>query len=115
VQAAAAFNQPLLARVAQPGKRVAPDKGIIRPQLSGASTIQFSGFKRAHEGNGVVVRLYESGGRAGQATLSGLPEKARVWETNILEDPLKELDVRNGVVSLAFSPWHVKTLLIEST
>jgi alpha-mannosidase len=106
------FNQPLLAReVASSGSPVECHRELL-PQVSGASSVVIACLKTAHSGKGRVVRLYESAGRTAEARLHGFPIATRVWETNIVEDPLQELSVDDGSVALAFSPWQVRTILV---
>ena len=38
---------------------------------------------------------------------------ARVWQANLIEDHLSQLDIRDGVVRLVFHPWQVQTVLVE--
>jgi alpha-mannosidase len=114
VRYAAGFNQPLLARhvphdrppVEGPGRR-------WRPYLSHNSSVQLAGLKPAQDRSGWIVRLYESGGRTAEVELCGLPDGARVWHANLVEDRLSQLEARAGAVRLIFRPWQVRTILVE--
>jgi hypothetical protein len=57
--------------------------------------------------------LYESAGAEGTVIIGDLPDDAKVFDANILEQPHKELDVTDGKVQVFFTPWQVKTLLIQ--
>jgi alpha-mannosidase len=106
------FNQPLLTReVTSRGSSV--DQPEFLPQIKGASSVMIACLKTAHSGEGCIVRLYENAGRTVEAQLQGLPT-ARVWETNVVEDRVRELANRHGSVTLAFRPWQVRTLLVDS-
>ncbi|HZP80682.1 MAG TPA: glycoside hydrolase family 38 C-terminal domain-containing protein [Chthonomonadaceae bacterium] len=110
------FNQPLLAReVSSSAPTGSTSHRGFLPQVVGDSSVTIACLKMAYNGSGRVVRLYESAGRTVEARLEGLPDEARVWETNIVEDNLRELPVHNGGVTLAFRPWQVRTLLVESS
>ncbi|CCW36253.1 alpha-mannosidase [Chthonomonas calidirosea] len=107
IEAAAGFNQPLIARKAN-GKNARC--AICRPHLAPGTTVKIGCLKTAHDGNGIIVRLYESAGRSGIALLKGLPEGTQVWETTLLETEGRPCNVTQGALSLSFLPWQVKTL-----
>ena len=101
------FNQPL---IVSPGRPV--ETSGFRPIVEGLSTVLVAVLKPAADGDGVVVRLYESGGLAGNVVLNGLGATARVWEANVLEDRGRPLPVNDGSLTLPFTPWQVRTLLV---
>lgn len=111
-RAAAGFNQPLVARVVGAGRAPVGDAPVWRPRLSGDASVVLAGLKRAHAGGGTVLRLYESAGRTGDATLEGLPVGARVLETSVVEDALGEVEVAGGRARLSFGPWQVRTFFV---
>jgi len=84
-----------------------------KPHISGNASIVPACLKLSYSGSGKVLRLYESAGLAGEIEVGNLPAGCRVWETSLVEDKLSKCEVENGRVRLAFSPWQVKTLLIE--
>jgi alpha-mannosidase len=112
---AASFNQPLLARhVPHARPPVGRSGHQWGPYLSQNSTVQIAGLKPAHDDRGGwIVRLYESGGRTVEVELCGLPDGARAWQANLIEDRLSQLDVRGGTVWLVFHPWQVRTIFVE--
>jgi alpha-mannosidase len=116
VQTAAGFNQPLLAREvnADLDSRAVLQPGWQLELVPATSSVLLSGLKVAHDRSGTIMRLYESAGQSAQITLHGLPERGRIWETTIVEDRLELLDQQDGVLSLAFQPWQVRTLLLEN-
>lgn len=105
------FNQPLLARVVEGNEQ--GQKTNWFPKLDGDAAVVPSIFKQAREGDGFILRLYESTGDSAVVTIQNLPEGVKVWRTNILEQPQEELEVEEGVVKLAFTPWQVQTLRFE--
>lgn len=66
--------------------------------------------------DGVVLRLYESKGCAGITTLT--LNKAlnirRAYGCNLLEEPEKELEIRDGRIRLDFRAFEIKTLLLQT-
>jgi len=105
VAQAARFNRPLLwskgapaAILEQPLAHAAPPEVVI-------DTI-----KPAEDGDGWVVRLYEScGGRAAARLTFGAPV-ARAWLSNTLEDKLAPLVVEKGACTLALRPFQFATI-----
>lgn len=62
--------------------------------------------------DGVVLRLYESKGCAGTATL-WLPQSVgKAFDCNMLEEERRKLDLVDGKVRLAFRAFEIKTLLL---
>ena len=106
------FNQPLVVGSSSDG--AVGSHTPVRPLRSGLATVILAGKKRACDTNGVVVRLYESGGRAGNVRLSGVPAGWSAREVSIVEDPVGPLLVEHGEVELAFSACQVRSVLLES-
>jgi alpha-mannosidase len=102
---AARFNRPLLwskgaaaAILEQPLAQADPAEVVI-------DTI-----KAAEDGEGWLVRLYEScGGRAAAKLSFGAPV-SRAWLSNTLEDKLTPLVVENGACALGLRPFQVATI-----
>ena len=64
--------------------------------------------KRAENGNGVVVRVYEDSGIARTATIT-TPLDGKVYETDLLENVIGEAELND----LAFKPFEIRTFFIE--
>jgi alpha-mannosidase len=111
---AAGFNQPLIGRQIPPEQPIGDESGYRwRPYLSHAGSVQIAGLKPAHQGGGWIVRLYESAGRTAEVELCGLPDGARAWQANLVEDRQAQLGIRDGAIRLIFRPWQVQTILVE--
>ena len=65
--------------------------------------------KRAETGDGVVVRLYEALGRHATAAVTTRIPHTTAHETDLLERPTASADLG----ALAFTPFEIKTLLLE--
>ncbi|MCM1057110.1 MAG: glycosyl hydrolase-related protein [Firmicutes bacterium] len=65
---------------------------------------------------GVVLRLYESKGCAGTTTLTlnGAQNIKRVYACNMLEEPERELELKEGRLELSFRAFEIKTVLLET-
>lgn len=108
---AAGFNQPLIAR-ASLTKAAAPG-GTWRPRQVGSSGILLPALKAAQSGSGVVLRLHESIGEAGEAVVEQLPKGWRAHNATITEDVIGELSIQDGRFRLQMRPWQVATVLVE--
>ncbi|WFB36878.1 alpha-mannosidase [Kiritimatiellota bacterium B12222] len=73
-------------------------------------SILIEAVKLAEDGRDLIVRLYESRGGRGRAQLrTTLPARA-CMETDLLERAQAELPLIDGMVSLSFTPFEIKTL-----
>ncbi|MBW2581172.1 MAG: alpha-mannosidase, partial [Deltaproteobacteria bacterium] len=71
-------------------------------------------IKRAEDGNGVIVRLYESQRQRGEFTMSTAFELNSAWRTNILELNQKEIFVAGNQLKFQIKPYQILTLrLVE--
>lgn len=78
-----------------------------------ADNILIDTVKRAENGNGYVLRLYECEKTRTSAVLTlGFPFK-KVYEANMMEDVVRELALQDGGVELTLKPFEIKTLLVE--
>jgi alpha-mannosidase len=121
VQTAASFNQPLLARLVTdhagsggtPPARMLPGQ-FGHPIVTSSGSVQVATLKTSHDGKARILRLYESAGRSAAVRISGLSASANVYETNVIEEPLRRLLPVNDGFELAFTPWQVRTIRIET-
>ncbi len=67
-------------------------------------------MKRAEDGRGLIVRLYESRRQRGPATLRAAFPIAQAWRTNLLEEDQHPLEVVDGQVNFAIRPFQIVTL-----
>jgi len=68
--------------------------------------------KTAEDGNGVIVRLYESQRRRGTGRLQFAFPVQAVWRTNLLEENQEELLVEDRSVIIPYKPYKIITLRI---
>ena len=113
VRAGMAFNRrPIVV----PGAPRAKTKPLGISVLSGESVV-CTALRRAEHSDGLLLRLFESGGARCHAKVR-LPAGTRsVREVNFLEHPTRPTAARlaRGVAALSFRPFEVKTLLIGGT
>lgn len=100
VRAGYALNNPLLVVDAAPFSSIVEtsDPGVVVDTVKGSE-----------DGSGVVLRLYESLGRATSTAVTTGLETAAVYETDLLESRLDNIDLAN----VPFGPFEIKTILLE--
>ncbi len=78
-----------------------------------APNVIIESVKRAEDGDGVIIRLYECFGARTQATLTlGFPAKA-VHVCNMLEDDLGRAKVDGNAVEFALKPYEIKSFRVR--
>ena len=69
-------------------------------------------IKRAEDGRGLILRLYESQRRRGRVTLTtGFP-LAKAWRTNLLEENQEPLPCDDNHITMFIKPYQILTLRI---
>lgn len=104
VQQAFALNSPLIVSAGSPRSSFVQVEGL--PLGIGA-------LKRAEDGNGLILRIYEPHGARGNSTLRFTRKLASVTAVNLLEDALDSAEFpidANHTVVLEFRPFEVKSL-----
>ncbi|BCL83712.1 alpha-mannosidase [Ktedonobacteria bacterium brp13] len=66
--------------------------------------------KRAEDGNGIILRFYESQRQRGNVTLTAGFELAAAWHTNLLEQNQQELCIGKQEVTFSVRPYEIVTL-----
>jgi len=96
------YNSVLYAGYGEPEK-------VQMPGLS-SEDIRCSAVKWAQDRSGFIMRMWECHGRKDE-TLISVPDYVKaVYETDLKEDTLRELEIENESVSLSFDPFKIKTL-----
>jgi hypothetical protein len=76
--------------------------------------VELEALKPAEDGDGYVVRLLETAGRAGKARLSSrLLEFSGAWACNATEDNLREIPTSKDGVDVAVPPYGIVTLRLR--
>lgn len=119
VSAAYALNDPLIVAGKQ-RSRGAEEQGreINAPRTTHLQSliscnhpnIVIETVKRAEDGNGVIVRLYESQRQRGRVTLTSGFDLGNAWRTNLLEENQEELVVSENKVALFVKPYEIVTM-----
>jgi alpha-mannosidase len=69
-------------------------------------------IKRAEDGNGIILRLYESQRRRGPAQIRAGFGVQAAWETNLLEENESQLEVENDTIQLVLRPYQIVTIRV---
>lgn len=69
-------------------------------------------LKKAEDGNGIILRLYEGKGGREAFEISIGAAFTECWETDMLENKKNQLDTAGGRIALEAGPFEVKTLRI---
>ena len=104
VTEAHALNQP---PVVLPG-RVACDMPV---QLN-AEGVVLDTLKKAEDSSALVLRLYETRGRREECEME-LRGNGTLRTATIMEEPGRPIEMDEGRATLAFSPFEIKTLMLE--
>jgi alpha-mannosidase len=108
VARAAAFARPLLWATGTPDT-------ILQTPLatSSAANVIIDTIKPVEEGDGWIIRLYESTGARGKTQLTFAPTIAEAWRSNTLEDALEKLKLSGNAVMLDVKPFQIVTLKLR--
>jgi alpha-mannosidase len=105
VAESATFNAPVLwmSGGAEPGSFARVDGGLVLDTI-----------KRAEDGDGLVLRLYEPCGGRGVARLELASPAVSGTPSNLLEDRVADpLPVRDGTLDLPYRPFEIITLRVK--
>lgn len=106
VRPAYELNVPVRA-VAGPAFR--PEKPMAEVS---APNVIVETVKVAEDGDGVILRLYECEKSGCETDVALNFPHGRVFETNMLEEPIREIGGENGGVRLTFRAFEIKTLKV---
>jgi alpha-mannosidase len=111
------LNDPLIVAVSQTEEHVSPPQIPATFSLFSLDTpnVILETVKAAEDGQGLILRLYESQRARGPVTLTcGFPVSA-AWQTNLLEENQQALDVNGNTVTFTIRPYQIVTLRIVIT
>ena len=84
--------------------------GQVAPLVPENDNLIIETIKPAEGENGIIIRLYDSEGVSSNAVLRLNNSYSEVWETNMLEDNKRKVEVHNGMIEREFSPFEIVTL-----
>jgi alpha-mannosidase len=101
-----ALNDPL---IIQPGIRSSGLESVSLLSVEPANIVVET-IKGAEDGNGLIVRLYESQRRRSKARLHLGFKLGSAWRTNLLEENQTELTAEGKTLTLSVRPYEIVTL-----
>ena len=116
VAAAYALNDPLILwikKTKDEGRRTDIEIPVLRPSSfvkADLPSVVIETIKHAEDGQGIIVRLYESQRRRGDLTLSYSFPLARAWRTNLLEENQEEIECAGDCLTVPIKPYQILTL-----
>jgi alpha-mannosidase len=116
ISQAYALNDPIIvwdARDAQASAQGSRSHNLAHPislLKTDRANVVIETIKQAEDGEGLIVRLYESQRRRGAYHLTANFPLAAAWRTNLLEENQEPLQVEGCRVSCAIEPYQIVTL-----
>src|SRR6185503_5104621 len=107
-----ALNDALI--VVRPGSQASALQPISLLSVEPANIVVET-IKRAEDGNGLIVRLYESQRKRGQARLHLGFKIGSAWRTNLLEENQAALTPDGDTLTLSVRPYEIVTLRLVPT
>jgi len=108
VQRGLEFNSPLLTLFLD------PHPGELPPSFSffkaSPSNIILATLKKAEDRESLILRLYESEGKASEAAIKLFRKPKKVYELDLMENRLHSLPLKEDPLSLKFEKYEIKTL-----
>jgi alpha-mannosidase len=108
IPAAYDLNDPLILRRVSGGA----GNGIASDSLvsTSAPNVVVETIKRAEDGNGLIVRMYEDHRNRGRVIVKTAFALAEAYHCNLLEENERSLPVRDNEVHLDVRPYQIITL-----
>ena len=114
IRAAAELNVPVIARSPKPSKgRLPASQSLVQCDCP---AVIIDTIKPAEDGDGLILRLYESHGSHAATTLTFADAPASVQVVDLLEEPLDDeigLQHAGKRVSLSLRPFQIVTLRLK--
>jgi alpha-mannosidase len=106
------LNHPVHALPVEPRKAALPGR-FSMAEVQGAPTVILSEIKPAEDGDGVILRLYESAGRHATAHIAINWPMTSAVAANLREDGSAPLPVSADRITLQFAPFQIRTVRIR--
>lgn len=108
------FNVPTLAYQFMPSKngKMSLSKSLLDVSLSSVSV---SALKKAEDGNGLIVRLYNPSQKEEEITLVFDKAVSAVTECNLIEEDKSQLNFKDGIIKVKLNKGEIKTLSVGYT
>jgi alpha-mannosidase len=78
-----------------------------------SETVISSWVKKAEDGEGIIIRCFEAGGKQSPVKFKTHPEISEAWETNIIEYDQSKLPVKGNTLSTTLEPFKIETIRVK--
>ena len=103
------LNQPLLADTHAASKKAYSFASVAAPNVI------LETIKRAEDGKGIILRMYESENSYTKTVLTVNTSFQKAYLCNLLEDEEQELDVNGSDIGLTIKPYEILTVKLVSS
>ncbi|MEJ2210634.1 MAG: alpha-mannosidase, partial [Anaerolineae bacterium] len=109
-----ALNDPFIVHPVAPQKeRARRETGPLALLAVDAANVVVETVKQAEDGQGLIVRLYESQRKRGRFTLTTAFALAEAWRTDLLEENQERLECDGRRLELDVRPYQILTLRLR--
>ena len=113
IQAAYNLNNKMLV------KRIGKQNGILADEYSfvqcDSDNIILETIKKAENGNGIILRLYDAGNVCKNVCLHVAENISAAYECDMLENELTPIDVCNNALAVHVNNFEIKTIKLQMT
>ncbi|HSM24916.1 MAG TPA: glycoside hydrolase family 38 C-terminal domain-containing protein, partial [Anaerolineaceae bacterium] len=110
--AAYALNDPIIVYQKENAETTNPINSNSSFFTTNQSNVIIETIKQAEDGNGIIIRLFESQRKRGPVTITTIHEVTSVWETNLLEENLSVCKYNHNQIYIELKPYEIKTLRV---
>lgn len=107
------LNDPIISYQSSVNSKQSPISNLQSLVSCSSPNVIVETVKRAEDGDGFIVRLYESQRKRGQVQVKVGCAVESAWVTNLLEDNESALSVDNDSIILNLKPYQIMTLRIK--
>lgn len=96
----------------------AEGKDAYLPQIASfvnvdKTNVIIDSIKVAEDGDGFIMRLYESSGKRDNVKISTTFDIHNVTECNLMEEDEEQIELKDGVINIHIKPYEIKTLKMK--
>lgn len=107
------LNDPIVVYESNVERKSSPVTHLPSLVACDGSNVIIETVKHAEDGNGIIVRLYESQRNRGQVRVTFRSEVESAWETNLLEENESAFGVDKDSINLNLKPYQIVTMRVK--
>ena len=98
-------------------KHISKNNGNLPSELSffftNKNNIVIETIKKAEDSDEIIVRMYESENKQTICTFNSAFSIIKAYETNLMEEEIKEINIKDNCIDLYFKPFEIKTISLK--